>query len=43
MFNFLFGCVMGFLVATMGFSGLAASLDRGLETIKNTSITVEKK
>ena len=43
MFNFIVGCIFGFLVATMGFSGLAASLDKGLETIKNTSIVVEKK
>jgi len=43
MFNFIAGCVLGFCVATMGFSGLAASLDRGIDTIKNTSITVEKK
>ena len=43
MFNFLAGAVLGFLVATMGFTGLAAKLDQGIETIKNTSVTVEKK
>ena len=43
MFNFIVGCVLGFMVATMGFSGVAASLDKGIDTIKNTSISVEKK
>jgi hypothetical protein len=43
MFNFIAGCVLGFCVATMGFAGLAAKLDQGIETIKSTSVTVEKK
>jgi hypothetical protein len=43
MFNFIVGCVLGFMVATMGFTGVAASLDKGIDTIKNTSISVEKK
>jgi len=43
MINFMAGCVLGFFVATIGFTGIATSLDKGIETIKSTSITVDKK
>jgi hypothetical protein len=42
MINFIIGCVLGFVVATVGFSGVAQSLDKGIEIIKSTNITVEK-
>jgi hypothetical protein len=42
MINFIVGCILGFFVATVGFSGVAQSLDKGIEIIKSTNITVEK-
>jgi hypothetical protein len=42
MINFIAGCVLGFLVATVGFTGMAQALDRGIDTVKNVSVSVEK-
>jgi len=42
MLNFVLGCVLGFFVATIGFTGIAQSLDRGVDMIKSININVEK-
>jgi hypothetical protein len=41
MFNFIFGCILGFFVATMGFTGIAQALDNGIETMKTVSVKVD--
>jgi hypothetical protein len=41
MFNFILGCILGFFVATMGFTGIAQALDRGVETMKAVSVKVD--
>ena len=35
--NILIGFILGLVVATVGFSGVARLLDRGVETIKTQS------
>ena len=42
MINFILGCVLGFFVATMGFTGIAKALDDGINTVKNVNVSVEK-
>lgn len=42
MLNFIIGCVLGFFVATIGFTGIATSLDKGVNMIKSININVEK-
>mgnify|MGYP003337243244 CR=1 FL=1 len=34
MLNFIIGCVLGFFIATVGFTGIAKTLDSGIETMK---------
>jgi uncharacterized membrane-anchored protein YhcB (DUF1043 family) len=41
MINLIIGVVIGFMVATMGFTGIAQALDRGIETIKTVSVKVD--
>jgi len=41
MFNFIIGCVLGFMVASIGFTGIAAALDKGLDSAKNISVKVD--
>ena len=41
MLNFVIGCILGFMVATVGFTGIAKALDNGIETAKNVSIKVD--
>ena len=41
MFNFIIGCVLGFVVATVGFTGIATALDKGIDTAKNVSVKVD--
>jgi hypothetical protein len=41
MFNFIAGCVLGFVVATMGFTGIAQALDKTIETAKSVSVKVD--
>jgi hypothetical protein len=41
MFNFIIGCALGFMVASIGFTGIASALDKGLETVKNVSVKVD--
>ncbi len=36
MFNFISGVIVGIVVATAGFSGIAKMLDNGVDKIKNT-------
>lgn len=42
MINFIIGCVLGFLVGAMGFTGVAQALDKGLNTVKSINISVDK-
>lgn len=42
MINFIIGCILGFIVGTMGFTGIAQALDGGVSTIKSISISVDK-
>jgi len=42
MFNFIIGCIFGFFVASIGFTGIAQALDTGIDKIKNVSVSVEK-
>jgi capsular polysaccharide biosynthesis protein len=41
MLNFVIGCILGFFIATVGFTGVAKALDSGIETAKNISIKVD--
>ena len=43
MVNFIIGFVLGFFVATVGFTGVAQALDKGVETAKSISIKVDNK
>ena len=43
MFNFILGCVFGYMVATMGFVGMAQALDKTIDTAKTVSIKVDEK
>jgi capsular polysaccharide biosynthesis protein len=41
MINFIAGCVLGFMVATVGFTGIAQALDKTIDTAKTVSIKVD--
>jgi hypothetical protein len=41
MFNFIAGTVLGFFVATIGFSGIAVALDKFVENAKVVSVKVD--
>jgi len=41
MFNFIIGCILGFMVATMGFTGIAQALDKVVDTAKTVSVKVD--
>ena len=41
MINFIIGFVLGFFVATVGFTGIAQALDNGIETMKTVSVKVD--
>jgi hypothetical protein len=43
MFNFFLGVILGIVVATIGFSGIASTLDKGVDTIKTMSGKPEPK
>ena len=43
MVNFVIGFVLGFIIATTGFTGFAQLMDSGIDKIKNTSISVDTK
>ena len=40
--NLVIGFVLGLIVATVGFSGVAKILDRGIETVKSQSQELAK-
>lgn len=42
MFKVFMGFVLGLVVATVGFGGIARILDQGVETIKSTSQELAK-
>ena len=35
--NFIIGCIVGLVIATVGLAGIARIFDRGIQTIQNTS------
>ena len=41
MVNFIIGCILGFTIATVGFTGIANALDKGIETAKSVSVKVD--
>jgi capsular polysaccharide biosynthesis protein len=41
MINLIVGFVLGFFVATIGFTGVAQALDKGVETMKTISVKVD--
>jgi cytochrome c biogenesis protein CcdA len=41
MINFIAGVVLGFMVATVGFTGIAQALDKTIDTVKTVSIKVD--
>ena len=41
MFNFIIGFILGFMVSTMGFTGVAQGLDKVIDTAKNVSVKVD--
>lgn len=43
MLDFIVGFVCGIIVATIGFTGIASTLDKGVDAIKGASIAIEKK
>jgi len=41
MINIIIGFVLGFFVASIGFTGIAQALDKGVETMKTISVKVD--
>ena len=41
MINFIIGCILGFFIATVGFTGIAQQLDRVIDTAKTVSVKVD--
>jgi capsular polysaccharide biosynthesis protein len=41
MINIIIGFVLGFFVASIGFTGVAQALDKGVETMKTISVKVD--
>jgi hypothetical protein len=40
--SFIFGTIFGLILATVGFSGIARMLDKGVETVKTQSQEMAK-
>lgn len=40
--NFIAGVIVGIIVSTIGFAGLAKWLDRGVKTVKEVSTEISK-
>jgi hypothetical protein len=40
--QFVLGTIFGLVLATVGFSGIAKMLDRGVETVKTQSVELSK-
>ena len=43
MINFVLGCILGFMVASIGFTGIAQALDKGVSIAKTISVDVGNK
>ena len=41
MFNFIAGVILGYLVASVGFTGIAQALDKTVDTVKTISVKVD--
>jgi hypothetical protein len=41
MFNFIAGCILGFAVAAIGFSGITTALDNGVNKLKEVSVKMD--
>ena len=39
---FIFGTIFGLVLATVGFSGIARMLDKGVDTVKEKSVEMAK-
>ena len=39
---FIIGTIFGLILATVGFSGIARMLDKGVDTVKETSVEIAK-
>jgi hypothetical protein len=39
---FIFGTIFGLVLATVGFSGIARMLDKGVDTVKEKSVEIAK-
>jgi hypothetical protein len=40
--QFILGTIFGLILATVGFSGIARMLDKGVETVKTQSVELSK-
>jgi hypothetical protein len=40
--NFILGAVFGLILATVGFSGIARMLDKGVDTVKEKSVEMSR-
>jgi len=40
--NFILGSIFGLILATVGFSGIARMLDKGIDTVKSQSQELAK-
>jgi hypothetical protein len=40
--GFIFGTIFGLVLATVGFTGIAKMLDKGVETVKTQSVELSK-
>ena len=40
--QFVLGTIFGLILATVGFSGIARMLDKGVETVKTQSVELSK-
>jgi len=42
MINFIIGCILGFFVGVIGFTGIAQALDTGIDKVKSINVNVDK-
>lgn len=40
--NFIVGFILGLVVASIGFTGIAVALDNGISALKNISVKIEE-
>jgi hypothetical protein len=43
MINYIVGFICGIVIASVGFTGVAKVIDNGIDTIKNTTVSLESK